>query len=97
MPTRLASVTVPVLVVVAAALGIHAQTGAPKGEWSTYGADLGNTHYSPLAQIDATNFSKLEVAWRFKTDHLGPRPEYQRACRGATCPESGIRRRSRSR
>ena len=23
------------------------------------------------------NFGKLEVAWRFKTDHLGPRPEYK--------------------
>ena len=24
-----------------------------------------------------TNFNKLEVAWRFKTDNLGPRPEFQ--------------------
>ena len=24
-----------------------------------------------------SNFSKLEVAWRFKTDNLGPRPEYK--------------------
>ncbi len=50
---------------------------APKGEWPHYGADLSNTRYSPLAQIDASNFSRLEVAWRFKTDALGPRPEYQ--------------------
>ena len=28
-------------------------------------------------QIDASNFNKLEVAWRFKTDNLGPRPEYK--------------------
>jgi quinoprotein glucose dehydrogenase len=54
-----------------------AQTGAKNGEWPTYGADLGNTHYSPLDQIDAGNFNKLTVAWRFKTDSLGPRPEYQ--------------------
>ena len=33
--------------------------------------------YSPLDQINAANFSKLEVAWRFKTDSLGPRPEYK--------------------
>src|SRR5262249_19076026 len=26
--------------------------------------------------INAENFSKLEVAWRFKTDPLGPRPEF---------------------
>ena len=31
--------------------------------------------YSPLDQINASNFSKIEVAWRFKTDNLGPRPE----------------------
>src|SRR5579864_8837421 len=52
-----------------------AQTGAKNGEWRTYGGDLGNTRYSPLDQINASNFSKLEVAWRFKTDNLGPRPE----------------------
>ncbi len=31
----------------------------------------------PLDQINASNFNKLEVAWRFKTDNLGPRPEYK--------------------
>ena len=31
----------------------------------------------PLDQINAENFSKLEVAWRFKTDSLGPRPEFK--------------------
>jgi quinoprotein glucose dehydrogenase len=52
-----------------------AQTGAKNGEWPTYGGDLGNTRYSALDQINAGNFDKLEVAWRFKTDNLGPRPE----------------------
>src|SRR5262245_16843299 len=54
-----------------------AQSGAKIGEWRTYGADLGNTHYSPLDQINASNFNKLTVAWSFKTDNLGPRPEFQ--------------------
>src|SRR5690349_10905886 len=54
-----------------------AQSGAKDGEWRTYGGDLGNTRYSPLDQINAANFNKLEVAWHFKTDSLGPRPEYQ--------------------
>jgi quinoprotein glucose dehydrogenase len=40
-----------------------------------YTADLRGSKYSPLDQIGANNFSKLEVAWRFKTDNLGPRPE----------------------
>src|SRR5262249_23799453 len=59
------------------ASSVLAQSGAKNGEWRTYGADLGNTHYSPLDQINASNFNKLEVAWHFKTDNLGPRPEYQ--------------------
>ena len=55
---------------------VHGQTGALKGEWRTYGGDLGHTRYAPLDQINAGNFSKLEVAWRFKTDNLGPRLEF---------------------
>lgn len=61
---------------VCVALPAGAQTGAKNGEWRAYGADLGNTHYSPLDQITAANFNSLQVAWRFKTDNLGPRPEY---------------------
>jgi quinoprotein glucose dehydrogenase len=38
---------------------------------------LGSTRYAPLDQINADNFNKLEVAWRFKTDHLGPLPEFE--------------------
>ena len=57
-------------------LEASAQLGAPNGEWKTYGGDLGNTRYSPLDQVNAANFSKLEVAWRFKTDSLGPTREY---------------------
>jgi quinoprotein glucose dehydrogenase len=30
----------------------------------------------PLDQINAANFSKLQVAWRFNTLNLGPRPEF---------------------
>ena len=56
---------------------VLAQTGAPSGEWPTYGGDLGHTRYSALDQITAENFNELEVAWRFKTDSLGPVPEYQ--------------------
>jgi len=46
-------------------------------EWRAYGGDLRHQHYSPLGQINADNFNRLEVAWRFKTDSLGPRPEYK--------------------
>src|SRR5580658_4963506 len=47
------------------------------GEWPTYTADLAGTHYRPLDQINAKNFSQLEIAWRFKTDNIGNRPEYK--------------------
>ncbi|HWE52064.1 MAG TPA: pyrroloquinoline quinone-dependent dehydrogenase [Bryobacteraceae bacterium] len=60
-----------------AALCARGQSGAKSGEWPAYGGDLGSTRYSSLSQIKADNFNQLEVAWRFKTDHLGPRPEYQ--------------------
>jgi len=53
------------------------QAGTKNGEWRSYAGDLGSTRYSALEQINASNFSKLEVAWRFKADSLGPRPEYQ--------------------
>ena len=58
-------------------VGVHGQSGAKNGEWRWYGGDAGHTRYSPLDQINATNFSELTVAWRFKTEHLGPRPEFQ--------------------
>ena len=45
-------------------------------EWTTYGGDLASTRYSPADQIDADNFTDLEVAWRLKTDNFGPAPEY---------------------
>src|SRR5215475_1587611 len=61
---------------IAAGVPLSGQSGAPNGEWRTYGGDLGNTRYAPLDQINRDNFNKLEVAWRFKTDKLGPRPEF---------------------
>ena len=65
-----------VLMLIAAAMP-GAQHGAVNGEWRTYGGDLGHTRYAPLDQINAANFGKLEVAWRFKTDNLGPAPGVQ--------------------
>ena len=53
---------------IAARLPAWAQTssmGARNTEWRNYAGDLANTRYAPLDQIDAANFSKLEVAWRF--------------------------------
>ncbi|HSR06554.1 MAG TPA: PQQ-binding-like beta-propeller repeat protein [Bryobacteraceae bacterium] len=65
-------------VLILAAGTVWAQLPSTKnGEWPYYTADLKGSKYSPLDQINAANFNKLEVAWRFKTDNLGPRPEYK--------------------
>ena len=64
------------LALAGATLHLRGQQRPPNREWTTYGADLANTHYSPLDQINKDNFGKLQVAWRFKADAMGPRPEY---------------------
>ncbi len=54
----------------------HAQKGAANGEWRYYGGDAGSTKYSPLSQINASNVKQLEIAWRWKAENFGPRPDY---------------------
>lgn len=79
------AVAVVCAALVAASTGISGQSGPRSrvgrgtegGEWPSYGGDLANTRYSPLDQITAANFNTLAVAWRFKTDNLGPRPEFR--------------------
>ena len=53
------------------------QPSTKNGEWPYYTADLKGTKYSPADQINSGNFNQLEVAWRFKTDNFGTRPEYK--------------------
>jgi quinoprotein glucose dehydrogenase len=53
------------------------QPSTQNGEWPTNTGDLKGTRYSPLDQINASNFNKLEVAWRFKTDNFGSFPEFK--------------------
>ena len=53
-----------------------ARPGPAPGDWVHYAADVRGTRYLPLDQIDASNFNTLEVAWRFSTANLGPRPEF---------------------
>src|ERR1035437_8341290 len=71
--------------------------GTKNGEWPTYGGDLRSSKYSPLDQINADNFGKLEVAWRFKTDSLGTRPGFKleatpRMVKGVVYTAAGTRR-----
>src|SRR5262245_42840516 len=63
------------LLVGTASVSMRGQWKPKPGEWTTYGADLASTRYSPLDQINASNFNKLQLAFRFKTASLGPREE----------------------
>jgi quinoprotein glucose dehydrogenase len=81
------SVRLFVLVTLVGSLGTTALTGqsgqsgyvpsTAKGDWTHYTADVRGSKYSPLDQITAANFKDLEIAWRFKTDNLGTRPEFK--------------------
>ena len=61
------------LLMLSTSLCVMAQNGAANGEWTQYGGDAGGTKYSPLDQINASNVSQLEIAWRWKNDNYGPR------------------------
>ena len=39
--------------------------GTENGEWRSYSGNIAGQKYSPLDQIDASNFSDLEIAWRW--------------------------------
>ncbi len=45
------------------------------GEWRYYAADAAGTKYSSLDQINKDNVKDLRIAWRWKSDNLGPRPD----------------------
>jgi quinoprotein glucose dehydrogenase len=69
-----------ILALIAPLDGQSPASGRPSimnGEWPDYSGDLRGWRYSPLDQIRASNFNQLQVAWRFKTDNLGPRAEYK--------------------
>src|SRR5215469_13097141 len=82
MVKRLSSVAALALLPFLCALPSSAQTaqGQPstaKGDWPMYFADPSGSRYSPLDQINASNFNRLQQAWHFKTDNLGGRPEFK--------------------
>ena len=76
---KLASIGLTALLLAVA--GAAAQTSAAESgtevAWTTYAGDWSASKYKPLDQINASNFSQLEVVWRFKTDHIGNRPEFK--------------------
>jgi glucose dehydrogenase len=51
--------------------------GNAPGEWRYWGADAWSTRYSPLDQINASNFDSLRVAWTWNSGAFGS-DEYYR-------------------
>ena len=39
--------------------------GTENGEWRSYAGDVAGTKYSPLDQIDAGNFDRLQIVWEW--------------------------------
>jgi quinoprotein glucose dehydrogenase len=76
-PVKTLRIVPSILALVAgASLAMSAQQGqTPQAQWPTYGGNLASQRYSPLDQINKDNFSKLQIAWRFKTNNLGPNPD----------------------
>ena len=66
-----------VFLLAALAAPLSGQNGPKnRNEWRAYSADPGSSKYSPLDQINRDNAKNLRVAWRFKTENHGPRPNY---------------------
>ena len=77
--SRSATAGAPAAPTVAAAAPARSTSTTPttgvSTEWATYGANLASHRYSPAAQISKDNFNRLQIAWRLKTDFLGPTPD----------------------
>ena len=56
--------------------GSAQRTGLENGEWRYLGGDAGHTRSTPLNQINASNFSDLQVTWIWRGSNFGPRVEY---------------------
>ena len=61
--------------VIGASAIVSGQAGITNGEWPHWGADLGSSKYSALDQINRDNVKNLRIAWRWKSQNFGPRPQ----------------------
>ena len=57
--------------------GVAMVRGNAPGEWRYWGGDAWSTRYSSLDQVNASNFSQLQVAWEWKAGQFGS-DEYYR-------------------
>lgn len=73
------ALTIATGVLVARPSGQSAQQGQGdrSGDWVYYGGDARNWRYKPFDQVNTSNFGNLQVAWRFRTDNLGPALDFR--------------------
>jgi quinoprotein glucose dehydrogenase len=69
-----------VAALLAAAPAFAQLKGTENGDWRYWGGDERSSRYSPLAQVDASNAGKLEVAWRWYAANYGPEPDFIFRC-----------------
>lgn len=63
-------ITAPFVRGLAAQSAQAAKTAQPvdrAAEWASYGGDKASSKYSPLAQIGPDNFSRLRIAWTWRS------------------------------
>ncbi|MBI3047721.1 MAG: PQQ-binding-like beta-propeller repeat protein [Acidobacteria bacterium] len=72
----LVGLTCAVTVLAGALATVAQERKSPIGEWRYIGGDASHTRYSPLDQINAANFEKLQVAWVWRGDNFGPAVDY---------------------
>ena len=46
--------------------------GTADGQWTSLGGDAWHTRYTPVDQLDPSNFEELEVAWQWNATSFGP-------------------------
>ena len=49
---------------------INEEKATPEGDWRHHGGNHNSDKYAPLDQIDGSNFSELELAWRYRSPDL---------------------------
>lgn len=72
MKARLKEIRIVIFSVVLIANALRGYSQADNGsitgnEWPNYGGDKGSSQYSPLSQIDSTNFKRLHIAWTWRS------------------------------
>jgi quinoprotein glucose dehydrogenase len=55
-------------------MGFIFTSAAANQDWAVYNGDFGSTKYSPLAQINSSNVTRLKPAWIYRCDDMVERP-----------------------